>query len=164
MKTWNNLLAGVAGGVLGAWVMLQFRARWDTRAGAGWRSGIFGFDEEADLNSVDTLYHWAGLPAAPKDHALRAAMWLHYGYAVLAGAAYGCGAAWTLKVTAGFGTAFGTVLWLAGDELPISAARLSNPFERDLSSHTSAWFAHVLFGLSVEAVRRTLIGRMAAIR
>ncbi len=134
--------------------MQQFRRRWDARPGASANTGIFGFDEEADTGSVDQICAAFELAVLSRDEALLAALWLHYGYGLLSGAAYGIAVAHRPAARAGFGMAFGAALWLIGDELAITLTGLSNPWSRKASSHSSALLAHILFGLVTEGGRR----------
>ena len=135
--------------------MQQFRLRWDARRGASAATGIFGFDNEADIGSVDQICAAFNLAVLSKDEALQAALWLHYGYGMLSGAAYGVAAArWPAARTA-FGMAFGSALWLVGDEFAITVTGLSDPRSRQAASHASALLAHILFGIVTEG------GRMA---
>ncbi len=156
MTTWKSVLCGTVGGLAGAWAMQQFRKVWDDRAGASPESGIFGFDEEADLNSVDELCNVLSLAPLSKEEALRAALVLHYAYGAVAGGAYGAMDHKFPAVSAGFGTLFGASLWLIGDELAMTASGLSDPASKVPSSHLSALFAHLLFGSVTELSRRIL--------
>ena len=130
--------------------------RWDARSNASADSSIFGFDKEADIGSVDQLCSAFSLPPLSEEDALRAALYLHYGYGILSGAAYGVAVTKRPAARAGFGMAFGLALWLLGDELAISLAGLSNPLARRPSSHVSALAAHLLFGVVTEGGRRVV--------
>ena len=154
MSIFRKSLAGAIGGLAGAWAMQQFRLRWDARANADADSGIFGFDEEADIKSVDQICAALSLPPLSEPEALAAALWLHYGYGVTAGAAYAILVSRRPKARAGFGTAFGAALWLIGDEAAITASSLSNPWSRKPAAHVSALAAHLLFGVVTEGGRR----------
>ncbi len=156
MGVLRDSLAGAVGGLAGAWAMQRFRLQWDARAHASADSGIFGLDEEADIGSVDQVCAAFNLAVLSREEALEAALWLHYAYGLLSGAAYGAAVAKRPATRAGFGIAFGVGLWLVGDELAMAAAGLSNPFERKASSHGSALVAHILFGLVTEGGRRAL--------
>lgn len=147
-------LAGAIGGLAGAWAMQQFRLRWDVRRGASPETGIFGFDKEADLGSVDQICAAFNLAVLPENEALQAALWLHYAYGVLSGAAYGVAVAQRPTANAGYGMAFGAALWLIGDELAITMAGLSDPRTRKPASHASALFTHILFGVVTEGGRK----------
>ena len=143
---WKGALAGALGGLAGAWAMQGFRTVWDGREQATPQGGIFGFDEEADLNTIDKLCELALLPPLSREEALRAAAVLHYTYGALAGSAYGALSERFPATGWGLGTMFGASLWLVGDELAITVSGLSDPWSKTGSSHLSALFAHLLFG------------------
>lgn len=153
---WKSSICGALGGLAGAWAMQHFRILWERRPDASPESGIFGFDEEADIKSVDQVCSLLSLPAVSEPEALRAAMLLHYGYGAFAGAAYGAMRRKLLETEAGSGLTFGLALWLFGDELAITAAGLSDPATRKASAHVSALFAHLLFGGLTAASQRLL--------
>ena len=136
--------------------MQQFRILWDGRAEASPASGIFGFDEEADVNSVDRICELLSLPPLSKEEALSMALALHYAYGALAGGTYGLVNYKFPSTDKGFGTLFGASLWLVGDELAIAASGLANPASKTFSSHFSALFAHLLFGATTELSRGIL--------
>ncbi len=131
--------------------MRGFRALWDSLVGESTRNGIFGLDREADINSVRMLYGAWGDQNISDAKAENVALGLHYAYGCWAGIFYVlCGDRVPL-VRLGSGTAFGSVLWLVGDELPISVFGFSDPRSRSLASHGSALAVHLLFGAVVES-------------
>ena len=156
MGVLRDSLAGAVGGLAGAWAMQQFRLRWDGRAHASADSGIFGLDEESDIGAVDQVCAAFQLAVLSREEALHVALWLHYGYGLVSGAAYGAAVAKRPATSAGFGIAFGIGLWLIGDEFAMAATGLSDPFARKASSHGSALLAHLLFGVVTEGGRRVI--------
>jgi hypothetical protein len=153
---WARAFSGIVGGLAGAWVMQQFRIRWDARSGATEQSGIFGFDKEADLNSVDELCSALSLAPLSEADALRAALVLHYGYGAAAGALYTMWKPdhWTKWRPAG--VLFGAVLWLIGDEAAITVSGLSDPRSKSPAAHWSALAVHLLFGVTVDSTIRLI--------
>ena len=137
--------------------MQQFRSRWNRRYAATPNDGVFGLDEEADLKSANYLTNLILGRTLPKQDAEQLALLLHYVYGALAGAGYAAYAANSPLRRAGYGTLFGTALWILGDELPISISGLSDPFARSTRSHASAFAAHLLFGASTEGARRLVL-------
>jgi putative membrane protein len=80
---------------------------------------------------------------------------VHYAFGTSMGGAYGAIAELRPVVTAGFGTGFATVLFVAGDELAVPALRLSgSPTKSPLSAHVYALASHLVYGLAAEGVRR----------
>lgn len=159
-SAWKSVLYGTVSGLAGALVMHGFRIGWEKRASASPQSDIFGFDRESDINSVDSLCSALSLAPVPEADALKAALVLHYSFSAMAGVAYEFACQRLPQSSAGFGTLFGSTLWLLADEIAISVARLSDPVEKLPAAHLSALCAHLLFGGSVEVMRRTL-GRVA---
>jgi uncharacterized membrane protein YagU involved in acid resistance len=82
---------------------------------------------------------------------------MHYGFAVLMGAIYGAIAEASDLMTAGFGTFYGTLVFLAADEIAVPALDLS-PFPHNvgLDKHVYGWASHVVYGAALEGSRRAL--------
>lgn len=79
---------------------------------------------------------------------------VHYTFGTLMGVAYGIGAELLPEVTTGGGMAFGTLLFLAADEIAVPAFRLSPPpSETSVSNHLQHWAAHIVYGGTLELVR-----------
>jgi putative membrane protein len=81
---------------------------------------------------------------------------VHYAFGGTMGALYAVAVELAPRaVTGGFGTRFGTTLFAVADELAVPSFGLSKgPKEVPLSSHTSALFAHLAYGVTLETVRR----------
>ena len=152
MKSFQSGIVGAIAGLAGAYAMQQFRSVWNRELRAA--DGVFGLDDEADLNSVYRLLPDSYGRSLTKQQALRIALLLHYGFGATAGAAYGIVAQKFPSARAGYGTAFGIALWAVGDELAMSVSGLSDPRTKSGLSHGSALFAHLLFGVTVELIRR----------
>jgi hypothetical protein len=150
-STERQLIVGAVAGLAGAAAMHGFRALWNSVVGESTRNGIFGLDREADINSVRMLRGALRDPAISDAKAESVALRLHYAYGCSAGVFYAlCGKRVAL-LRMGSGTAFGGVLWLVGDELPISIFGVSNPRTKSLASHGSALAVHLQFGAAVES-------------
>ncbi|MEG9438949.1 DUF1440 domain-containing protein [Edaphobacter sp. HDX4] len=82
---------------------------------------------------------------------------VHYAFGTLMGAVYGVSAELIPEVTTGGGTAYGTLLFLAADEVAVPAFQLSPPpTETPATDHLQHWVAHVVYGGSLELVRSLL--------
>jgi uncharacterized membrane protein YagU involved in acid resistance len=80
---------------------------------------------------------------------------IHYGFGSLVGALYGGLAELAPVAREGLGIPFGTVVFLAADEIAVPALGLSKaPTAYPLSSHASAFASHAVYGLTTELVRR----------
>jgi uncharacterized membrane protein YagU involved in acid resistance len=76
---------------------------------------------------------------------------MHYAFAIAAAAAYAEVRERYPGVAAGNGAVFGAGLWLVGDELAVTAARLESASAANAFSHASALAAHIVYGLIVDA-------------
>jgi len=82
---------------------------------------------------------------------------LHYAYGISMGAAYGAAAEFSSEVTVGAGMPFGALIWIGADEGVVPLLGLSkSPTEYPLSIHAYALASHLVYGLTTEAVRRTV--------
>jgi putative membrane protein len=82
---------------------------------------------------------------------------VHYAFGALVGGIYGLLAEANETARSGFGTGYGAAVWLGADEVMVPALKLSPPpQESPLSQHLSGLGAHLVYGATAEAVRRTL--------
>lgn len=85
---------------------------------------------------------------------------MHYLFGAATGALYGAAAEMDSGLTRGAGVPFGIGVWLLADEIGMHAAGFaSRPADYPLSRHAAAFGTHVVYGLTVEAVRRMMRGR-----
>ena len=90
----------------------------------------------------------------PEQHRKKAGQAVHYAFGTLMGAIYGVSAELVPEVTTGGGTAYGTLLFLAADEVAVPAFQLSPPpTETAPTDHLQHWAAHVVYGGSLELIR-----------
>ena len=168
--------AGALGGLIGSWLMVRFNhlvgpngATEEDR-----RRPFLHHRMEAQPNESDgTIADEPGsravasmvaekatgqpLTEAQKD---AAGPIVHYLFGAVAGALYGAAAEVKPETTAAFGLPFGASVWMSADEIGMPLLGVSDPpTELPLSRHASALGSHLVFGLTVEAVRRTLRGR-----
>jgi len=81
---------------------------------------------------------------------------VHYAFGALMGALYGAGAEYSSSVRAGFGTAFATVLFAGADLWAVPALKLSGSSDNSVSALATPFSAHIVYGVTTEAVRRTV--------
>lgn len=80
---------------------------------------------------------------------------MHYAFGALMGATYGTIAEGLPQATFGFGTAFGAALFAGADLVAVPALNLSgSPGDQPVSSLTTPFAAHLVYGAATEAVRR----------
>jgi hypothetical protein len=181
MEKENNILkglvAGMAGGLVAAFVMNQFQALWSKVMEGEERShgaqslqqglpdhGISlelqkrGSDEPDDnaavrtANAVAELIFDERLTKTEKEIGGAVA---HYAMGLTSGAIYGAAAEVIPATTLGEGLPFGAAVWLLADEAIVPALGLSKPgSEYPLSVHVYAFTSHLVFGLATELVRR----------
>ncbi|NYF89084.1 CbtA family protein [Tunturiibacter empetritectus] len=85
---------------------------------------------------------------------------VHYTFGTLMGVVYAVSSELIPEVTTGAGTAYGTLLFLAADEVAVPAFQLSPaPSNTPATDHLQHWAAHVVYGGSLELVR-SLIRRL----
>ena len=120
--------------------MHMLRIAWEQATGGRTSDGIFGFDHEADVKSARLASRLDCGLDLDEHSAARLGIALHYVYGPAVGIL--CG-----MVDADYCSplALGTILWIAADEVPISAARISNPLKKSVFSHTGALLAHWLY-------------------
>lgn len=95
-----------------------------------------------------------------KEDKKKAGQAVHYAFGTLMGIVYGVTAELLPEVTTGAGTGFGTLLFLAADEVAVPAFQLTPPpTETPGTDHLQHWAAHVVYGGSLELVR-SLIRRL----
>ena len=94
------------------------------------------------------------------DDKKKAGQAVHYVFGTLMGVVYGVSAELLPEVTTGAGTAFGTILFLAADEVAVPAFQLAPPpTETAPTDHLQHWAAHIVYGGSLQLVR-SLVRRL----
>jgi hypothetical protein len=84
---------------------------------------------------------------------------MHHLFGATVGALYGAAAEKDRSVTNAAGISYGITVWLVADEIGMHAAGFATkPTDYPLSRHAAALATHIVFGLTVEAVRRALRG------
>src|SRR5947209_7214820 len=80
---------------------------------------------------------------------------VHYAFGALMGALYGAAAEYSDFARAGFGTAFASALFTGADLVAVPALNLSgSSSDAPVSSLASPFSAHMVYGITTEAVRR----------
>lgn len=107
----------------------------------------FGLSSKTDANAARRVLG----EAVDQKRAEQIGATIHYAFGIAVGAGYAALSDTYPALRAGRGGAFGVGLWLIGDELAVSAARLENPSAANALSHASALAAHLLYGFIVDA-------------
>lgn len=168
----RGLIAGAIGGLAASWVMNVFMEKagpavthvaqhLDGTAHQPQTSEPSDNNEpkiDATMKTADALYSAAtggghlSLEAKQKGGPV-----VHYAFGALMGALYGAAAEYSDWARAGFGTAFASALFTGADIIAVPAFNLSGSSEdAPVSSLASPFSAHVVYGITTEAVRRTV--------
>lgn len=163
----KGVLAGAVGGLIGTVIMTQaqqamMRLTSDSEDGSGDEQDDQQQNQGASSESATaTVARWAAEPTLGRPLGSDEKQWggqaVHYAMGVVSGAIYGAMAEYTPSVTSGAGTFFGAGLTGAADEVAVPALGLSAPpHEQPASTHAYALAAHLVYGMTTEAVRRGL--------
>ena len=168
----KGLVAGAVAGLVAAWAMAQFQngpGSLQTAAQFPGHEpdmaddreqqdrGSSGDDETATMKAADTLSRQLRHQPLTHEQKQEAAPLVHYAFGMAMGAVYGGLAEALPAATRGAGIPFGLAVWLGADEIGVPAAGLSDPLaEIPASSQAYALASHVVYGASLEAVRRVV--------
>ena len=146
-------------GIVAAFAMQQFLSLWHSKKGRQLQEGAFGLDREADINAAQGLWQFLFGKNLAESEAITVARVMHYGYSAAASAGYAVSVHKNPVFQTGFGTVYGAVLWLVGDEIAITLMRLSDPRSKTKTSHAVAFVAHLVFGSVTELCRRMFLDK-----
>lgn len=120
-------------------------------------------DEPASRKAASvTAEAVAGRPLDEKEKDVAGPLF-HYGFGAAAGAVYGALAAASPKVTTGAGAPYGAAVFVTAGELGVPLAGLARrPTDYPASRHLAGLATHVVYGVTLEAVRRLLMRRTRA--
>lgn len=164
----RGVLAGIAGGLVAAWAMNV----WSEGPGSTLNKALetpeeqeqvkaSSDGEDATMKTADALARVArGGEHLSHEERETGGPIVHYAYAALVGGLYGGLAEYLPVVRSGFGTTYGTALFVGGDLVAVPALGLSKPLsEYPPASFAGPFTAHLVYGLTTELVRR--IARVA---
>jgi putative membrane protein len=164
--------AGAIGGLLGSWLMVVVQHAMGGN-GRGSHPGDTHPQRRRDAlpNDVDGTYSdepatmqaasmiaetVAGETLTERQKQIGGSV-LHYAFGAVMGAMYGAAAEKERSTTAGFGLPFGAGVWLAADEAGVAMGGFAtHPADYPLSRHVAALASHLVYGATVEGVRRLL--------
>jgi len=161
----RGFLTGMIAGLVASWTMNQFWAvqakLQKQRQSAGDEAGE---NQQRDRESDNPTVKVAEAITRPllgrelsKGEKKTAGAVVHYAFGALVGGIYGMLNEATPAARAGFGLAYGAAVWLGADEGMVPALKLSPPpQDSTLSQHLGGLGAHVVYGVTTEAVRRAL--------
>ena len=150
----QGAMLGAAAGLAASWIMSKFHSAWKDASGEE--------QDAEDPNTVKAAEAVAEMTVGepvPEEYREPAGTAIHYGFGACLGAIYGAAVELRPATSAGFGTAYGAVVSLVADEMAMPALGLSPPAsEVAASTHLRGFVSHLVFGVSLEAVRRLMAG------
>ena len=173
----RGLIAGAIGGLAASWVMNVFMEKAGSavthaaqhldgtahppqpeQSGSSSEASDNEPKIDATMKTADALYSAAtGGGHLSLEAEQKAGPIVHYAFGALMGALYGAAAEYSPAATAGFGTAFASVLFTGADLIAVPAFNLSGSSgNAPISSLASPFSAHVVYGVTTEAVRRAV--------
>jgi putative membrane protein len=154
----TDLAVGIAAGLAASLVMSLFQKAWTKTVATP--SGPSATDDAAyHLSSAVT-----GRPATPKGRKALSGV-IHYTAGAILGGVYGLMSGVFPSVTGAKGAAFGATVWAVGDEVAVPLLGLGSPLGRtDPLEHAYGLASHVVFGVTLDFVRRRLNARIAELR
>ncbi|HZP63042.1 MAG TPA: DUF1440 domain-containing protein [Terriglobales bacterium] len=159
---WKGFVAGSIGGLAGSYAMTLFQQGWTAvsekfnKQQSGGESQD-GESEDATVKTAEKIYESVfGRPLSPEQKKAAGPV-VHYAFGTAMGGLYGVAAEYDRRTRSGAGVPFGTLVFVAADEVAVPALGLSkDPTEYPLSSHAYALASHVVYGATTEAVRRVM--------
>ncbi len=149
---WRGVLAGVVGGLAGAWTMNQFQAALSRAQPQQPSSG----DDATQKAAAAMAQPFLDRPLTRDEKRVGGPV-VHYAFGSIMGGLYGAMAEARPRTSLGWGLPFGAVVWLGADEIGVPLAGLSqSATEAPLSTHASALAAHLVYGATADAVRRAV--------
>lgn len=161
----KGLAAGLVGGLVASWTMSQSQSlisraakqldgNGDADSGGDGDDG----DEPATVKAAESLSEHVLGRELRESEKEPAGELMHYATGAVAGAVYGALVAWQPRLRMGAGLPYGAAVWAIADEIAVPAAGLSEPpTEYPPSTHLSALSAHLVYGATLECVRRALM-------
>jgi putative membrane protein len=180
-NVWRGLAAGVVGGLVASWTMNQFQSALSSlTVGEERPHGAQSLQQGTPQHGIGRELQARGSDAPDDDAAARIANAVaelgfdhaltkrekeaggalaHYAMGITSAAIYGALAEVWPAATVGLGLPFGAAVWVVADEGVVPALGLSkSAAEYPLSIHAYAFTSHLVYGLTVEVVRRALRG------
>lgn len=170
-NAWVGATAGAVGGLIGSAMMVVFQHliggsndRGDrsphhrTAATPNETDGTYP-DEPGSIQAAEQLSRTvAGYEPSEREKQVGGSI-LHYAFGAATGALYGAATAVQPRTAVAAGLPLGAAVWLVADEIGMQAAGFARkPTDYAASRHAAALGSHLVFGLTVECVRRALAG------
>jgi putative membrane protein len=161
----KGVVAGLAGGLVAAWVMNEFQALWSRAVEGGQPQSSGGHDDGRDRQERSEDANATEVAAQriadttidrplSRDELSIAAPAVHYAFGAAMGALYGGLVERSKRVPPLTGAAWGMALWAVADEVAVPMLHLSRPStESPAEVHLQALAAHIVYGITTELVQ-----------
>ncbi|MEO6911543.1 MAG: DUF1440 domain-containing protein [Edaphobacter sp.] len=149
----RGIITGMAAGIAATLIMDQFLKLSTAGQKAVEKRKELPESEDSTEIVARRIAEAAGMHLS-KEQKKKAGRAVHYTFGTLMGVVYAVSAELLPEATTGVGTGYGTLLFLAADEVAVPALDLaSSPPDTPGFDHLQHWAAHVVYGGSLEAVR-----------
>lgn len=180
---WKGISAGIAGGLIGSWTMVQFqslcsklfegdisrnleanvpehREKRESEFSASPKERKAGQRQQEDDATIEIAARVSkeifDHPLANKEKKVAGAA-VHYAFGAAAGAIYGGMTEIFPATKTYFGVPFAALVFLAADGIAVPALGLAeHPEKRSFAKHAYGFLTHAVFGATTELVRRTV--------
>ncbi len=157
----RGVFAGILGGLAASWVMNQFLAGVSkaTEALAEEKDQPKSEEqgEDSTIKVADAVANTFIGRHLSDDEKQKGGPIVHYAFGGLMGGVYGGIAEYSPASRMGFGSLFGSALFVGADEIAVPALGLGKtPAQQPMSDQVSHWAAHLVYGATVELVRRVV--------
>ena len=165
-ELWKGLLAGAVAGLAAAWVMNQFQTglskiKQQHQQGEEESQHDQGQSEDATMKTAGAISRALTGKDLSIEQKKKLSPIVHYGFGTFMGAIYGGLSEQFPPASYGWGTAFGSALFIGADEIAVPLFGLAPaPTKSPLSTHLYAWASHLVYGAALESVRRPLRSTM----
>jgi uncharacterized membrane protein YagU involved in acid resistance len=154
-KLLKGIMLGTIGGLAGSFVMNQFQALLKRLNPPPPQEKHAESGDDATVKTAEAITETVAQRQLSNEEKKKAGPLVHYAYGATIGAVYGAMASQSRKAAAGFGTAYGAAAWALGDEVAVPALKLgAKPTETPLPKHLEALASHLVYGATLEGVRR----------
>ena len=167
-SVWKGAAAGVVGGLVASWAMNEFSSLIKTVAESGsngqkQKAKKSGEQQQEDptITTAEKISESVADIKLNKEQKQKGGTVVHYAFGALMGAVYGAAAEVAPPVKSLVGLPYGAALFVGADEIVLPVLGLSKkPTEYPLSKHLSGLGQHLVYGATVELVRRGMRERL----
>jgi uncharacterized membrane protein YagU involved in acid resistance len=169
----RGTLAGIAGGLAASWVMNVFMSSLGGKITESLMSDedkvqqqlkqqekeeSSAPEEDATMKAAEGIVHAVSRGQhLSHEERKKAGPVVHYAFGALVGGFYGAMAECSDWTSVGFGTAFGTLLFVGADLIAVPAFGLApSATEQPMAAHATPLAAHLVYGATTDLLRRAI--------